>query len=545
MFPQEKQSPQTRSGTKPEGVFIQMQLTGFSARPRALGILGAAFAAVVALAVGAQGASADISNPQLSGGSYNTCAIYPSKRIYCWGSNGSQQLGLGGGNKVSYGTRPYPVKGVKAQPVGISAASSSACALLVTGGVGCWGKNTSGALGGTNSGSYARSFQSSASLISPWVSPSNESTGTQHLCFRDNNATVKCQGVNSLGQLGNGTNTNSNTAVQVGVITGASAATRASQVVSGANHSCALLENKNVKCWGVNNFRQLGSPALSVASSNTPVDVPSLANDITELASMADHTCAVHADDSISCWGADPYGQLGDGTVAPYKGPVSVDGISSARQVSTGISHTCALIAGGAVKCWGSNEFGQLGNGTTTTSAKPVSVIGLARPATEITTGGYHSCARLDTGSIYCWGRGSKGQLGDGSTSSSSTPRRVTDFGGIHFASVSVPHAASSGGSASSDFRATVVALPPRAGKLSQQCRTNAHLTVTIVQDGVTTTKKLRKRFGRSGQTKCSARFSVNGITKSASAATLTLKGSYIGNSGMPGASYTQTYSGL
>ena len=146
-----------------------------------------------------------------------------------------------------------------------------------------------------------------------------------HICFRDNNATVKCLGANNVGQLGNATNANSSTPVQVAVITAASAATRATQVVSGANHSCALLDNSNVKCWGVNNFRQLGTPTNTVPFSSTPVDVPDLSNNITQLASMADHTCGIHSNGDVSCWGANSYGQLGDGTVAPFKGAVDVD----------------------------------------------------------------------------------------------------------------------------------------------------------------------------------------------------------------------------
>lgn len=505
-------------------------------------VLGALLGALVlTYGIGADRAEADLANPQLSAGLYGTCAIYPSKRVYCWGSNSSQQAGLGGGNRVTYATRPYPVKGVAGVPVGVSVGYSSACAPLTSGAIGCWGKNTSGALGAKNLGSYARSFQSAAGLISPWVAPSNVSSGSNHICFRDNNATVKCQGSNVYGQLGNGTNVASNVPVQVSTITGLAAATQATQVVAGTSHSCALLANKNVKCWGLNTFRQLGSPTNTTPAVNAPVDVPNLANNITELASMADHTCAVHSDDSISCWGANPYGQLGDGTVAPFKGAVKVDGIGNARQVSTGVSHSCALVAGGAVKCWGSNEFGQLGNGTTTTSSKPVSVIGLARPATEITVGGYHSCARLDTGQYFCWGRGSKGQLGDGTNSNSATPRLVQSFGGIHFAGTSLAHSTLAGAPVSG-LKVTVVALPPRAGKLSQQCRTNAHLTATIVQDGKTTTKKLVRRFKRSGQTKCSARFSSPAITQSASPATVTLKASYRGNATMPPASYTEAF---
>lgn len=522
---------------EPEGVSFQMQFSSAFRSPKTLIVAILVLIMFASLIVAAKPAAADLATPKLSGGIYSTCAIYPSTRLYCWGSNSSQQLGYGGGNRVRLATRPYPVKAVTTTPVGVSAGYSSACAMLVNGTIGCWGKNTTGSLGVKNAGGYARGFTAAMSLIAPWAAPSGVASGAGHICVRDNNATVKCQGENKYGQLGNASNAASAVPVQAAVISGATAATQANQVVAGASHSCALLENKNVKCWGLNNFRQLGTPTNSVPSVNSPVDVPNLANNITELASMADHSCAVHVNDEISCWGANPYGQLGDGTVAPFKGAVTVSGISNAREVSTGVSHSCALVAGGAVKCWGSNEFGQLGNGTTTTATKPVSVIGLTRPAIEITVGGYHSCARLDTQELYCWGRDNKGQLGDGSTSDSPVPRRVQSFGGVHFASVALTAVG-----AASDFRAKLVALPPRLGKLSSQCRTNAHLKITIVQGGVTYSKRLIKRFRRSGQTKCSASFSAPTITPAVGPATVTLKGGYKGNSTMPGASYTQTY---
>jgi hypothetical protein len=201
------------------------------------------------------------------------------------------------------------------------------------------------------------------------------------------------------------------------------------------------------------------------------------------------------------------------------------------------VSHTCALIAGGGVKCWGSNEFGQLGNGNSTTSAKPVSVIGLSRPASELSVGGYHSCARLDNNDIYCWGRGTKGQLGNGGNTSSLTAVKVLSLGGVHYSSVLLSKVAGH-----SNFQATFVAVPPRSGKISDQCKTNANLTVTVVQDGATVTKKLKQRLKPSGSTKCTARFAVHAITKTMGSANVTLKGSYNGTATMPGASFTQVY---
>jgi alpha-tubulin suppressor-like RCC1 family protein len=507
---------------------------------RSLALKSAAFAiAVVALlAIGAQRSSADIANPHLSAGAYSTCAIYPNTRVYCWGSNSSNQLGLGSGTKLSYTVRPTPVKGVPAQPVGISNSFSSACALLVTGGMSCWGSNSAGALGPKSLHHSAKSAQPTAALISPWVTPSNESVGAAHNCFRDNNATVKCLGTNSYGQLGNGTNVSSTTPVQVAVITGAAAATRATQVVSGANHSCALLENRNVKCWGVNNSRQLGTPTNTVASVNSPVDVPSLSNNITQIASKSEHTCGIHANGDVSCWGADSYGQLGDGTVAPFKGAVTVAGLGAdARQISTGIRHSCALIAGGGVKCWGNNEFGQLGNGTAVTAAKPVSVIGLPRPASEVSAGGYHSCARLDNGQIYCWGRGTKGQLGNDKKKGSLIAVPVVTEAGPHYASVKLQKT-----SGHSNFSGALVVRPPQPGSISKRCRTNVTLKVSVLQDGVTKSRTLHKKLRASGSSKCVAKFSAHALSKSVSVATLTLKASYKGNSSLPGGQLTQVY---
>lgn len=525
-----------------------MQLASEFHRSHALGIAAIATFVVAALAWAAPGARAEIGNPQLSAGVYGTCAISPGKRLYCWGSNSSRQLGLGSSARLAYGTRPYPVKGLKASPAGISSGYSSACATLITGSIACWGKNSAGQLGVAKLGKSAKSAQAAAALISPWVAPSQAEVGQQHLCIRDNNQTVKCLGANAFGQLGNATNLPSAAPVQVAGLSGLTAGTQARQVVTGANHACARLANQNVKCWGVNNVRQLGTPTNSVPWANAPVDVPNLSNNVTQLASTADHTCAIHAGGGASCWGADQFGQLGDGSVAPFKGNVTVAGLGGdAKQISTGIGHSCALITGGAVRCWGSNEFGQLGNGTVTTSARPVSVIGLSRPAAEISAGGYHTCARLDNGEIYCWGRGSKGQLGGGRAASSLTAKRVAEFGGVHFAGVKLSKAIVSHGSPSArtDFVGALVALPARAGRTSRQCRTNAHLTVSILQDGVTRTKKLKKRLRPSGKGKCSARFSVRALTRSASPAQLTLKGSYRGTPEMPAASFTQVYPNL
>src|SRR6476620_829482 len=109
-----------------------MQFAARNNQSHTLRFVVIATAFITLFAVSAQRSSADLPNPQLSAGVYSTCSVSPAKRVYCWGSNSSRQLGLGSSAKVSYGTRPYPVKGLSTQPVGVSTGYSSACSLLVT-----------------------------------------------------------------------------------------------------------------------------------------------------------------------------------------------------------------------------------------------------------------------------------------------------------------------------------------------------------------------------------------------------------------------------
>jgi alpha-tubulin suppressor-like RCC1 family protein len=493
--------------------------------------------ALALMAVVAQRSSADYSNPKLSAGAASTCAVYPNGLVYCWGSNKSKQLGIGSA-RFTYAPRPTPVKSLGGTPVGVSVGVDSACSILTIGAIQCWGHNGSGALGAAHAGHNADDAQTASALIGAWASPSNQSTGGDHSCYRDNNKTVKCLGGNAYGQLGNGSATNSSTPVQTAIITGANNATSAAQVVTGSHHSCARLENRNVKCWGVNNYRQLGTPALTVPNLATPVDVPDLANDVIQLASRADHTCAIRSNNDAYCWGADSFGQLGDGTIAPYKGVVKVALTTDVREISTGTAHTCALVKGGGVRCWGSNNFGQLGNGTTTSSSKPVSVVGLPRPATEVTAGGEHSCAKLDTGEIRCWGRNSSGQLGNKTRTGSSIPTIVITPAGPSFANVKLTRTSGHG-----NFSATFAVRPPISDHLRSRCKGSTVSKVAVVQGGITRTKSIHAKL-RVSRTTCVARLKYRSITSDVGAANITISSSFRGSTKLPAAKLTQTFTG-
>lgn len=181
-------------------------------------------------------------------------------------------------------------------------------------------------------------------------------------------------------------------------------------LTQGGGHTCAILENGTVKCWGYNNVGQLGDGTASPRW--TPVSVAGLTN-ATAIAAGSAHSCALLEDGTVECWGSNLDGQLGDGTQDNRLTPVSVADLTNATAIATGTGNSCAVINDGTVKCWGNNQSGQLGNGTLTwePGLTPVSVVGLT-DVTAIAAGFSFACALLKYGTVKCWGN--KDRVGDG-----------------------------------------------------------------------------------------------------------------------------------
>jgi len=160
--------------------------------------------------------------------------------------------------------------------------------------------------------------------------------------------------------------------------------------------------------------------------SSIPVNVEGLTSGVVEVSTGWSHTCGLLNTGGVKCWGEGTYGQLGNGTTNGSSIPVSVQGLSSrAVKISAEVDHTCAVLEAGGVKCWGWGGYGELGNGTTSSSSLPVDVAGLTSGVVGVSAGGDHSCALMSTGVVKCWGYNNGGQLGDGTNTNALVPVNV------------------------------------------------------------------------------------------------------------------------
>jgi alpha-tubulin suppressor-like RCC1 family protein len=245
--------------------------------------------------------------------------------------------------------------------------------------------------------------------------------GTNHGLALKSDSTVWAWGYNGNGQLGNGTTTQSNIPVQVSGLTGIIA------IAAGNQHSLALKSDGTVWTWGYNNNGELGNG--NTTSSSTPVQFSGLTG-IVAIAGGAAHSLALKSDSTVWAAGYNIYGQLGNGNTTQSTTAVQVSGLTGVVSLAGGVYHSLALKSDGTVWAWGYNIYGQLGNGNTTNQSTPVQVSALTG-VTTITSSYYHNLALKSDGTLWAWGLNNFGQLGNGNTTNQSTPVQASTLTGI------------------------------------------------------------------------------------------------------------------
>ncbi len=333
---------------------------------------------------GAAGASGKPVSTAIAAGWFHSCALLSDGTVRCWGNNCNGRLGDGGvAARCAAGSGPDPISSTPIHVQGIAQATAIAC------------------------GGYH-----TCAIVDEGVTCPGVKCGT-----------VKCWGSNLWGQLGY-SSTSAGSASPVNAL----GITTATAVVAGQNHTCALLSDSSVKCWGTNGFGQLGAyDSISEIDFPTSVVVDganTLLTGVTKLSTSGAHTCAIVSGSQVYCWGDNRWSQLGTSTTdsesyvaIPATRLASNLGSLTPAVVGAGNAFSCALVSDGSARCWGSGTSGELGNAAKVDSDDPVKVaFSIAYPwAADLSAGYSHACAILANGNhtAQCWGSNTNGEIGN------------------------------------------------------------------------------------------------------------------------------------
>lgn len=391
------------------------------------------------------GASSDVS--AIEAGDNFTCAVINGE-VKCWGVNEHGQLG---DNSMTDSATPVAVTGLDSGITNLAAGDQHACAVNSDGGLKCWGYDWRGQLGDGNTDTESLIPVQVTGLTS---GVAQVGAGVMLSCARTTGGRVQCWGYNDAGQMGNGTSgPDEPWPLTVTVAYGGDPLSGVSAISVGGFHVCALISGK-VECWGQDDYGQLGvSTAPDICSYGDPCIISPVTvtvsgglplSGVSAIAAGEYHTCALMTDHTVRCWGNNEYGQLGNSAVMDTcvsygetypcsKTPVVVtdtlshSALTGVVAIAAGSDHTCALMSTGGVKCWGDNYYGELGDGTTNDSSTPVDVAGLTNAA-AISAGELHTCSLTTTGGAKCWGYNYDGALGNGEVGYATVPVDVVDL---------------------------------------------------------------------------------------------------------------------
>ena len=378
---------------------------------------------------------------QLDTGGDDTCAVLAGGQVRCWGYGADGELGypyttLVGASDTPGAVGPVDLRSGRTAKA-ISTGDYHTCAILDDGSVKCWGFGANGRLGYANTDTVGDDETPGAVGtvdLGRGRTAAAISAGGGHTCAILDDGSVRCWGFGYFGELGYGNQNNvgdAQTPASVGPVDLGPGRT-AKAISAGSRHTCAILDDGSVLCWGNGGSGRLGyGNTTNVGDKQTPASVGPVdlgpGRTATAISAGDAHTCAILDGGSVLCWGYGGNGELGYGNtnnVGDKQTPASVGPVDlgpgrTATAISAGDAHTCAILDDGSVRCWGYGAYGRLGYGNannvgdklTPASAGPVD-LGPGRTAIAIAAGGAHTCARLDDGSVRCWGYGAYGQLG-------------------------------------------------------------------------------------------------------------------------------------
>jgi alpha-tubulin suppressor-like RCC1 family protein len=396
---------------------------------------------------------------QLSLGEEHSCSLGSNGLVKCWGRGDDGRLGYGDtenrgdqANEMA-GNLAFVDLGTGKSAKQISVGGTYTCALLNDDTVKCWGNGNNGYTGygdQSDRGDGPNEMGDNLATIDLGTDKTAKQifAGRYHTCAILNDDTLKCWGSGNRGQLGYGdTTTRGDQASEMGDNLGAvdlGTDKKAKQLAIGELHTCAILNDDTVKCWGRGSDGQLGYGDLldrgdSGASATTCNDGKEMGDCLPtvnlgtgktakQISAGSYHTCAILKDDNtVKCWGYGENGRLGYGDTTTRSSPptatVNLGTGKTAKQISAGPSHTCAILDDDTVKCWGTGSLGRLGYGDENHRGDganemgdnlPVVDLGSGKKAKQINLGNIHTCAILNDDSVKCWGRGNRGQLGYG-----------------------------------------------------------------------------------------------------------------------------------
>ena len=387
---------------------------------------------------------------RIDAGANHTCAIVDDGSVRCWGAFspalGYAELTESVGDDEDPSLYGSVFLGNGRTATALSTGSSHTCAILDDGTVLCWGDGSHGRLGYGNTTDIGDTESPAAAGtvdLGEGRTATAISAGSSHTCAVLDDGTVLCWGYYSGGALGHpyptgpgqfptdiGDDETPASAGPVDIGTGRTA----TAIAADGGTTCAILDDASLRCWGA----RFSNPATWIGDDETPGSVPPVdfgpGRTATAVTIGGGHTCAVLDDGTVRCWGTDNgSGELGypgvtevigDDESPGSMGPVDIGAGRTATSISASSTTTCVVLDDGGTRCWGFHEYGALGNPNIneaigddeTPGSKPVIRLGPQRTATAVAAGTFRACALLDNGRLRCWGLNFDGQLGYGNT---------------------------------------------------------------------------------------------------------------------------------